>query len=287
MQFHQLRYFVAAANLLNLTRAAEREHVSQPALNRQIRLLEEELGAALFKRDKNGSCSRRRARPSSPWRGRSCAILKPRLKHPGAIRRRRAHGSAGIYHAVSGRSGGPGRPRLPAKPCAHGSPASRPSAERTPQAFAKWPYRHRLARQHGRARRQAFRFLAPLGASSGYRASRVPPPRETPIPEALRASRQSLGLPLRLVFPGPQAFFSSRVRPRRLHTPQSSRVGYDPHVAVERLVQRGRSHSSGSCPQIPARRMRVCAALRSRGGKHPAARNRPQSHVDFRDSLPS
>lgn len=50
MQFHQLRYFVGAADLLNISRAAEKEHVSQPALSRQIRLLEEELGAELFQR---------------------------------------------------------------------------------------------------------------------------------------------------------------------------------------------------------------------------------------------
>lgn len=52
MEFHQLRYFVAAAEDLSISRAAERLHVTQPALGRQIALLEEELGVALFDRIK-------------------------------------------------------------------------------------------------------------------------------------------------------------------------------------------------------------------------------------------
>lgn len=50
MEFHQLRYFVAAADAMSMSRAAERVHVSQPALSRQIALLEEEIGVLLFDR---------------------------------------------------------------------------------------------------------------------------------------------------------------------------------------------------------------------------------------------
>lgn len=50
MYLRRLKYFVVAAEEENFHRAAERLHVTQPALSKQIALLEEELGCALFSR---------------------------------------------------------------------------------------------------------------------------------------------------------------------------------------------------------------------------------------------
>ena len=54
MDVRQLEYFLHVANTLNITHAAMRAYVSQPALSRQIRLLEQELGTKLFKRKARG-----------------------------------------------------------------------------------------------------------------------------------------------------------------------------------------------------------------------------------------
>jgi DNA-binding transcriptional LysR family regulator len=50
MQLQQLAYFVAITETRHFTRAAERLHVAQPSLSKQIRALEHELGADLFSR---------------------------------------------------------------------------------------------------------------------------------------------------------------------------------------------------------------------------------------------
>ncbi|HUK09202.1 MAG TPA: LysR family transcriptional regulator [Stellaceae bacterium] len=52
LEIHQVRYFLALADTLNFTKAAEQCNVSQPALTRAIQLLERELGGLLFHRER-------------------------------------------------------------------------------------------------------------------------------------------------------------------------------------------------------------------------------------------
>ena len=47
-----MRYFLAVAETLNFTRAAEQCNVSQPALTRAVQQLEEELGGLLLRRER-------------------------------------------------------------------------------------------------------------------------------------------------------------------------------------------------------------------------------------------
>ena len=70
MDLRQLRYFVALATQQNFNRAAEVLHIAQPALSRQIKLLEDELDVVLFERHPRG------ATPTQEAISRFCVVAR-------------------------------------------------------------------------------------------------------------------------------------------------------------------------------------------------------------------
>lgn len=50
MELRELRYFLAVAQELNITKAAEYLYISQPSLSKQMQNLEKEVGKPLFVR---------------------------------------------------------------------------------------------------------------------------------------------------------------------------------------------------------------------------------------------
>ena len=76
MQTHQVRYFVAVAEQRHFTHAARDLGVAQPSVSKQIRKLEEELGAPLFHRMKGNVALTPAGEALLPWARRVLGDLE-------------------------------------------------------------------------------------------------------------------------------------------------------------------------------------------------------------------
>jgi len=95
LDLRKLRYFVAVAGTLHFGRAAEELHIAQPALSRQIRALEHDLGAPLLTRDSHGVALTEAGR-------QLLADAGPLLASADAARRRAAAAAAGGQRLMIG-----------------------------------------------------------------------------------------------------------------------------------------------------------------------------------------
>ena len=100
MELRHLRYFVAVAEELNFTRAAERLGIGQPPLSLQIRQLEEDLGTQLFRRKARGV----ELTAAGKLLLEEARIILRQVERAETGVRRRARGETG--HVILGSSGG-------------------------------------------------------------------------------------------------------------------------------------------------------------------------------------
>src|SRR6266513_3808012 len=75
MELQQLRYFVAVAGTGKFTAAARDLHVAQPSISKQVRKLEDELGAVLLERRRTGVALTDAGAILLPWAKRMLADL--------------------------------------------------------------------------------------------------------------------------------------------------------------------------------------------------------------------
>ena len=113
----RLRYFLAVARERNFTRAAARLHIAQPALSRQVRLLEQELGVELLYRTTHDvELTQAGEFLLEPWSGaadrRRCAVAqRAQLRQRRArCRRRRLWRERQLRHGTAAAAGVGGAP---------------------------------------------------------------------------------------------------------------------------------------------------------------------------------
>jgi len=143
MELSQLRAFVAIAKIGQLTRAAEKLHLSQPALSGQIKALEETLGISLFERSSSGMAL---------TAGGRTLLGDPAAKTGGAASARSA-----------------GRPPQPR----HGSRSRDATAGRFPEPRDRKPPVDRYRAAPGVLGPQPVRYLLSLFAAPGYFAGTI------------------------------------------------------------------------------------------------------------------
>lgn len=86
MEIYQLRTFMAVARHGHLTRAAEQLHLTQPAVSKQIKALEQELGVLLFERQPTGMVLTREGRALFPQAERTLFGAMELLNHARVLR---------------------------------------------------------------------------------------------------------------------------------------------------------------------------------------------------------
>ena len=86
MEIAHLRAFVAIAREGNLTRAAQRLHLTQPAVSLQVKALQEALRLTLFTRTAHGLALTRDAQALLPLAERMLAALADFQQAAGALR---------------------------------------------------------------------------------------------------------------------------------------------------------------------------------------------------------